>query len=79
MFIEKVAYTTLHDLHEDFHERVHSTTYYDEADQGHFLEVEVRDNKPALFELLGMDIISVEEAKDLVDEKVAYLMIFVPE
>jgi len=79
MFIEKVAYTTLHDLHEDFHERVRSTTYYDDADQGYFLEIEVKDNREVLFVLLGMDIIDVEEAKDIVDEGVAYMMIFVPE
>jgi hypothetical protein len=77
MFIAKVAYITVADIPDEFHKVSYTSFYHDDSD-GAYFEIEILDKREPLFALIDMDILDEEEAKNLVDEEVMYIMIYVP-
>jgi hypothetical protein len=78
MFIEKVAYIIWAELPKDFDERVEYTSYFENDNDGAYYEIEVKGERDPLFALMDMDILDEEEAKEIVDQDVAYIMLYSP-
>jgi len=75
MFVAKVVYLTVVDLPEEF-DNLSSTVY--EGNDGAYYEVELDENREAVFSLFTMGILDEEEANELINEGVEYAMIWVP-
>jgi len=78
MFIEKVAYIVWAELPEDFDEKVEYNSYFANDNDGAYYEIEVKGKRDPLFALMDMDILDEEEAKEIVDQDVAYIMLYSP-
>ena len=76
MFVAKVVYLTVVDLPEEF-DNLSSTVYHDDSD-GAYYEVELDENREAVFSLFTMGILDEEEANELINDGVEYAMIWVP-
>ena len=76
MFVAKVVYLTVVDLPEEF-DNLSSTVYHDDSD-GAYYEVELDENREAVFSLFTMGILDEEEANELINDGVTYAMIWVP-
>jgi len=77
MFIAKVAYMTVADLPDEFHEVLDSNVYYDDTD-GAYFEISILDKREPLFALMKMNLLEEGEAENLVNSEVTYIMMYVP-
>jgi hypothetical protein len=79
MFIEKVAYIVWAELPEDFDERIKYNSYFANDNDGAYYEIDTRLlNNPCLPTLMDMNILDEEEVKEIVDQDVAYIMLYSP-
>ena len=75
MFVAKVVYLTVVGLPEEF-DNLSSTVYA--GNDGAYYEVELDENREAVFSLFTMGILDEEEANELINDGVKYAMIWVP-
>jgi len=75
MFVAKVVYLTVVGLPEEF-DNLSSTVYA--GNDGAYYEVELDENREAVFSLFTMGILDEEEANELINDGVTYAMIWVP-